>query len=532
MSNNTKIELSDLELDALESHANALMAEISLYEFLKQAWPNIVGDEEFIGGKHIEVICEHLELVASRDIKKLLINLPPRFSKSTLISVAFPAWVWLRNPSERFLCSSYALQLAHRDSRLCRTLMQSPWYQKQWKSRFSLLKDQNTKGRFDNTHKGSRIATSSKSAATGEGGSILISDDANNIKDGQSQVDRDGRINWWSQVWSTRLNNKKNDCMIVVQQRSHERDISGYIMDNDVNDAWVKLIMPMEFELNRKAKTVVLPSTNGKIWEDWRTEEGELLCPERFGAKEVSETKGDLGSYGYAGQYQQRPSPEKGCIIQKEWFRWWKDSTPPQIDFVIQSWDTALTANEMSSYSACTTWGVFNDENNIPNVILLSMWRGRAEYPELRERTKRLYFDYRDVGKEREPKFKGRNIDMCLVEAKASGTSLIQDLIIAGVRAIPFDPKKYGDKIERVRLVTPLIEGGRIWLPARSPKYTALLPFADEFLESVSSFPNVESRDIVDTMAQAFLKLKYGYFISSPKDERHSQPYVKEVRIY
>ena len=186
----------------------------------------------------------------------------------------------------------------------------------------------------------------------------------------------------------------------------------------------------------------------------------------------------------------------------------------------------------MSSYSACTTWGVFNDENNIPNVILLSMWRGRAEYPELRERTKRLYFDYRDVGKEREPKFKGRNIDMCLVEAKASGTSLIQDLIIAGVRAIPFDPKKYGDKIERVRLVTPLIEGGRIWLPARSPKYTALLPFADEFLESVSSFPNVESRDIVDTMAQAFLKLKYGYFISSPKDERHSQPYVKEVRIY
>jgi predicted phage terminase large subunit-like protein len=320
--------------------------------------------------------------------------------------------------------------------------------------------------------------------------------------------------------------------MIVVQQRTHEGDISGFIINNDVENNWVKLILPMEFELSRKSKTVVLPSTNGKIWEDWRTKEGELLWPQRIGNKEIAEAKNTLGSYGYAGQYQQRPSPSEGGIIKKSWFRWWKNATPPQISFVLQSWDTALTANEMSAYSACTTWGVFYDENNIENVILLSMWRGRVEYPELREITKRLYFDYRDTGKEREPKFKGRNVDMCLIEAKASGDPLIQDLAAAGIRAIPFVPNKYGDKISRVRLITPLIEGGRIWLPAREPQYDALLPYADEFLESVSCFPNADSRDLVDTMAQAFLKLKSGHFVSNPKDERPVAPSVREVRVY
>lgn len=527
-----KMDSLDVEEGILENEMNVYNAELSLYEFFKQAWPQIEGEKEFVPGKHIEVICEHLELIASRKIKKLLINLPPRFSKSTLISIVFPAWVWIRNPSERFLCSSYALQLANRDSRICRTLIQSPWYQENWSERYSLLKDQNTKGRFDNTRKGYRMATSSKSAATGEGGSILITDDGNNVKDCQSEVDREGRLEWWSQIWSTRLNDKKNDCMIVVQQRTHERDISGFILNNDVDEDWTKLILPMEFELSRKSKTVELPSTKGKVWEDWRTEEGQLLWPERFGDKEVADTKNILGSYGYAGQYQQRPAPADGGIIQKSWFEWWKDSTPPEIEYVLQSWDTALTANEMSAYSACTTWGVFYDENNIENIILLSMWRGRIEYPELREIAKRLYFDYRDTGKEREIRFKGRPLDMCLIEAKASGDPLIQDLATAGIRAVPFIPNKYGDKIQRVRLITPLIEGGRIWLPARAPDYTALLPYADEFLESVACFPNAESRDLVDTMAQALLKLKYGGFVLNPKDERPKPIVTKEVKVY
>jgi predicted phage terminase large subunit-like protein len=288
----------------------------------------------------------------------------------------------------------------------------------------------------------------------------------------------------------------------------------------------------MEFESSRKSRTIVLPTTEGKVWEDPRVEDGQLLCEERFSSKEINAYKSELGSYGYAGQFQQRPAPEEGGIIKKAWFQWWKDSTPPDIEFVLQSWDTALTAKDMSAYSACTTWGIFYDHNYIENVILLSMWRGRIEYPELREMTKRLYFDYRDTGTVRNPQFKGRPVDMCLIEAKASGDPLIQDLAAAGVRAIPFVPNKYGDKIQRVRLVTPLIEGGRVWLPARAPKYEKLLLYADDFLEAISCFPNSESRDLVDTMAQALLKFKEGKFILNPKDERPIQSSEKTITVY
>jgi len=160
------------------------------------------------------------------------------------------------------------------------------------------------------------------------------------------------------------------------------------------------------------------------------------------------------------------------------------------------------------------------------------MWRGRVEYTELREIAKRLYFDYRDTGKERNPKFKGRPIDMCLIEAKASGDPLIRDLALAGISAAPFNPTGYGDKMKRVHFITPLIEGERVWLPARPPSYDTLLPFADEFLEAVACFPNLESNDLVDTMSQALTKLKTGMFLLNPRDERPVHPSKKEIKVY
>lgn len=354
----------------------------------------------------------------------------------------------------------------------------------------------------------------------------------NSAQEGSSVVKREGTNTWWDQVWSTRLNDPKKDVKIVVQQRIHEGDISGHIMNHDYTEEWVKLILPMEYEEKRRSRTIILPSTNGKVWEDPRKIEGELLCEERFSSKEIERYKKDLGSYGYAGQYQQRPSPEEGGIIKKTWFQWWKQKTPPEIEYVVQSWDTALTAKEMSSYSACTTWGVFRDHNYIENLILLSVWRGRVEYPELREMAKRLYVDYRDTGTERNPRFSGRTVDMCLIEAKASGDPLIQDLYRAGISAIPFVPNKYGDKIARVRLVTPLIEGGRVWMPARPPSYETLLPYADEFVEATACFPNAESRDLVDTMTQVLSKLREGRFLLNPQDDRPSPETSKEIRVY
>lgn len=523
--------LTPLELEKFKEERLALLAEISLYEFLKQAWPWIEGNTPFVEGWHLKVICEHLEAVADRRIKNLLINMPPRCSKSTLVSIAFPAWQWLRNPSERFLYASYSFSLASRDSQKCRALILSPWFQKNWGNRFHLSKDQNTKKRFDNTAMGYRIATSSGSGITGEGGSMLITDDANNAADGESEVQRANRLEWWNTVWSTRLNDRNNDCRIVVQQRVHEGDISGYILNHDDNKEWTYLILPMEFEIARHSKTIILPSTNGTIWQDPRTKEGELLWPEKFDEAAVKSLKNDLGSeYRVAGQLQQRPSPAEGGIIKKNWFCWWKHSTPPTIEFVVQSWDTALTANKMSAFSACTTWGVFYDHNHVENLILLSMWRGRIEYPELRERVKRLYYNYRDTGKTKIPPIKEGHVDLCLIEAKASGDPLIQDLNRSGIRAIPFMPK--GDKIARVRYITPLIEGGRVWLPAKAPAYDRLLPYADEFLESVACFPNADSRDLVDTMSQALTKLRDGQFLLNPRDERPNPPSDKYIKVY
>jgi len=527
-----EIDINEAEYNEARRLLDLYKAELSLYQFLKQAWATIEGKTPFIDSWHIQAIAEHLEACFRREIKNLLINVPPRSSKSSLISVVFPAWAWLHNPEEKFMYASYASSLATDHSRKCKDLITSNWYQERWGHLYQFAKDQNAKSFFENNKRGYYIATSVGAATTGRGASLLITDDPNSARDGESQLIRESTNSWWDQVWSTRLNDPKKDVKIVVQQRIHEQDISGHIMANDTDNEWVKLILPMEFEEKRKSRTIVLPTTEGQIWEDPRVKDGQLLSEERFSLKEINKYKHDLGSYGYAGQYQQRPAPEEGGIIKKPWFKWWKDNTPPLIEFVIQSWDTALTAKDMSAYSACTTWGVFYDHNYIENVVLLSMWRDRVEYPELREMTKRLYFDYRDTGKQRNPLFKGREVNMCLIEAKASGDPLIQDLAAARIRATPFLPNKYGDKIQRVRLVTPLIEGGIVWLPAKPPHYDKLLPFADDFIESVATFPNSESRDLVDTMTQALLKLKEGKFLLNPKDERSNTSFYKEVKVY
>lgn len=526
-----------LNFEQLVLIRDALKAEYSLHEFVKQAWPVIEGKNPFIDGWHIGAICEHLEAVANRQIKNLLINIPPRCCKSTLVSIAFPAWVWINKPHERFFCASYARSLSNKHSSECRRLITSSWYQDRWGDRYYLMKDQNAKSRFDNSKRGYRVATSVSASVTGEGGSIIIVDDPHNVKDGSSDVKREATVIWWSQSMSTRLNDKKNDCRIVVQQRVHEGDVAAYIQANDDNKEWVKLILPMEYEETRRSKTIVLPSTNGKIWEDFRVKEGELLWPEIFDKKTVESLKKDLGAYATAGQLQQRPSPEGGGIIKKEWFKWWKDATPPEIQFVVQSWDTAYSIKKHSAYSACTTWGVFYDHNYIENAILLSMWKGRVEYIELREMAKRLYFDYRDTGKEHNPAFNGKIVDICLIEAKANGDPLMKDLRSAGIVAIPFNPTPYKfmgtrSKEARAHLITPLIEGGRVWLPARAPLYNKLLPYAEEFLEEAAAFPSLESNDIVDTMTQALIKLKEGLLLFNSKDPRPEPTFQREISIY
>ncbi len=522
--------LNNQDLDLFKHQQGILKAELFLYEFLKQAWPIIAGSEEFVENWHIQAHAEHVQGWVHGQIRKLVTNVPPRSTKTALISIVLVPWVWATNPERKFMYASYASSLSNEQADLCLTLIESDWYQKRWGHLYKLTRK--AKKSFKNNKGGYRFATSVGGRTTGFGADMLIVDDPNNVKDGESQAVTDAVIRWFYFSWLTRLNNPSTGALMVVQQRTGNKDITGTILEKDNDNSWTKFIIPMEYQEARKARTIILPMSNGKVWEDPRTKEGELLCEKRWSRKILDNLKSELGEYAFACQYNQIPAPPGGGIIKKAWFQWWKEETLPDIEHVIQSWDTALTTKAHSSYHACTTWGIFYDNNYIANIILLSQWHDRLSFPDLREMTKRLYFDYRDTGKERNPIFKGKQVDMCLIEAKASGDPLIQDLAAGGIRAVPFDPKPYGDKDNRVRLISPLIEGGRVWLPAMGPNYTRLLPFAEKFLEVVGRFPDPGTRDVVDTMSQALIKLKYSGFLDNPKDEIPILPSQRKIIPY
>lgn len=501
------------------------LCEESLYEFCKRAWPYSGNGNTFVETWHIKALCEHLEEAYNNKITYLVINMPPRTGKSTVLNVIFPAWAFAKEPYLKFLYASHSEVLAHRDSDFCRELIKSPWYQNLWGDKFSLTND--TKIKFNNNHSGFRMALGVGSRITGFGAHVIVWDDPNNIADLDSPTIREGINQTWDLTMSSRWADPNRFVRIISQQRGHVYDVSGHILEKN-NPKVVHLCLPMEFEPNRKCKTVPLKSTDGKRWEDPRKKEGELLCPLYLTREKVNELKSDLKSeYAIAGQIQQRPAPATGGIFKAEWFQAWCEETTPDLEFIIQSWDTALSKEVTACYSVCTTWGVFIDPiTKHPNVILLDMWRGRVEYPELRSMAQRLANNYHDTILE-DPMGPGHKPDMILVEAQANGLSLIQDLRRAGVPVTRFDPLKYrvfgattNTKIQRARLVSAHVESGRVWLPAKPPHYKYFRGFADKFLEACVMFPNDESNDVVDSFSQALIKLISSGWIYHTKDQK------------
>jgi hypothetical protein len=321
-------------LDAIKREQKRRAASASLYEFVQQAWHVVEPGVPFIPSWHIEEICEHLEAITAGEIRKLLINIPPRHSKSTIVSVMWPMWEWLTDPSHKYLCASYSGTLSIRDNLKARRLIQSPWYQERWGHMFRLAGDQNAKQRFENDRTGYRLATSVGGTATGEGGSRLILDDPHSAQEAQSDVIRDSALEWFDMVWSTRLNDPKKDAMVTIMQRLHERDISGHILA-DIG-GWEHLMIPAEWDGVRR-KTSLGPY-------DPRQKKGELICPERFGEKEITELKQLLGSYGTSGQLQQDPVPSEGGILKTKEFQLWPaDKGLPQFEYILQSYDCAFT---------------------------------------------------------------------------------------------------------------------------------------------------------------------------------------------
>lgn len=512
--------LSGFSTDELLHEIETAEYEEDFYRFFRQGWKNI-DPSPFTPGPPLEAVAEHLEAVKDGQIRRLIINIPPRMSKSSLTSVSFPAWVWAQRrktptsgPGVQFLHASYSQMLSLRDSVKCRRLIDSPWYQSRWGNRFKLTSDQNTKTRFDNSATGSRLCTSVGSTLTGEGGNIIIVDDPNAAQEAFSEASIATTIDWWDTALSTRLNDPRTGAFIVIQQRLAEDDLTGHILSKSQDD-WTHLMLPMHYESERSFHTVI-------GWKDWRTEEGELLWPERFGAEEVLSLERNLGPWAAAGQLQQRPEVKGGGILKREWWQLWEDKNFPIMDYVVASLDTAYTLKQENDFSALSIWGVFSQDTKAtpshsalingetfsversystqtPKVILLHAWQERLEIHELVKKVA-------DSAK----LFK---IDRLLIENKAAGISVSQELrrlyFDSDFAVQLFDPGAQ-DKMARLYSIQHLFNDGMVYAPDRA--------WADALITQCAVFPKGKHDDLVDTVSQAMRHLRSLGMLQLPQE--------------
>jgi predicted phage terminase large subunit-like protein len=491
MKNSNSFDLL-LRRPSLIAEIDAERARRSLAEFVRQAWLIVEPSTPFVPGWHIDAIIEHLEAVSRGQIRNLLINVPPRHMKSLLVSVFWPAWEWLRWPERRWLYSSYAATLSTRDSLNCRRLIESPWYQSRWGHVFALTGDQNAKTRFDNNRSGYRLSTSVGGSVTGEGGDRIVCDDPHKVDEVESDSVRKSTITWWGRVMSTRVNDPKTAARIVVMQRCHQQDLSGHLLEEG---GWEHLCLPAEYEGTKCVTSIG--------WSDPREQMDELLWHERFGPTEIEGLKRSLGSYGAAGQLQQRPSPAGGGIFKRHWFRIWQPpgaNLPPilvrypdgtdrlivaedigKVDEQAQSWDCAFKGLETSDYVVGQVWGRLG-----ARYLLLYQERGRMDYPA----TLRAVRNVSQLWP---------NCSAKLIEDKANGSAVIQMLAREIPGIIPVNPE--GGKIGRAAAISPLIEAGNVYLP-----HPQLFPWVNDFIEECVSFPNGAHDDQVDAMTQMLIR--------------------------
>ena len=497
-----------------EEHLIRDICESSLYEFIKHSWPYVEGENLFYDNWHIKAIADHLEACANGSIKFLIINIPPRCMKSLICGVFFPAWIWTIRSHARIFNLSGSFKLAVRDNVRCRRLMQSEWYQRLWGNVFKFSQDVNTKDRFANNKGGEKLVKSIKGSSIGEGGHFLVIDDGNVQQDITSKTTRERTAEIVDSSFCIRQDNTDNAVLINIQQRLHWEDLTAHFLKKELPGT-VHLMLPMEFDPNRKCVTIPLKGMT-KPWEDPRTKKNELLWPERFTPEHVKRLKIFFGTpYNIASQLQQLPSPEGGNIFKKEWFNFWKEARLPKMDYVIQSWDTALSTDVNACDSALTTWGIFTDISYRKNLILINSWTGKLETPQLRQMIKKCAYNYFTMSYE-EPDRAGPCADLILIEKASNGAAIIQDLQMGGMPVIAFNPRHHGlsnfkhmtNKPDRARLASVFVEQGLVWLPARADHANYLTPFSSQLLEACLSCPSGIYQDLVDSMSQAFIWIR------------------------
>ena len=443
--------------------------------FIERSFSELNPQTEYLHNWHIEVIAEALEACRAGRVKRLIINLPPRSLKSHMASIAFPAYLLGHKPSTQIICASYAQGLADKLAGDCRSLMTSRWYQDlfpstRFASRRSMLND------YATTERGFRLSTSVGGVLTGRGADFIVIDDPLKPDEALSETQRKSVNNWYDHSLITRLNDKASGCIILIMQRLHEDDLVGHALEQG---DWKLIKFPAIAEENH---TYTISTLYGPRLFTRR--EGEALHPEREPLEVLARIREIQGEYNFAGQYQQSPSPLGGGMIKTHWFRTYTPTElPKELDLLFQSWDTANKSSELSDYSVCTTWGVKDR-----HLYLLNVYRKRLDYPELRR-----------AAKEQASMFNAKNI---LIEDKASGTQLIQDLQEDGV----YGATAYRttmDKIMRMHSVSSTIENGFIHIPVDAG-------WLAEYVHEMASFPAGKYDDQVDSTSQALDWVKEG----------------------
>jgi predicted phage terminase large subunit-like protein len=453
--------------------------------FVQQMWPI------FISGKHHKIMADAFERVASGELKRLIINMPPRHTKSEFASFLLPSWFLGKFPEKKIIQTAHTAELATGFGRKVRNLVSSDAYSKVFETKLST--DSKAAGRWNTNKGGDYFAIGVGGAVTGKGADLLIIDDPHSeqeAKQGNPAV-FDGVYEWFTSGPRQRL--QPNAAIIIVMTRWSKRDLTGQIIKNsgkDGVDQWETIDFP-----------AILPS-------------GTPLWPGFWSKEALEALRSELPVSKWEAQYQQNPTSEEGAIIKRDQWQIWESDTPPQVSYIIQSWDTAFEKNNRADYSACTTWGVFDHpdkQGNLKaNIILLDSFKQRLEFPELKAKAYEAW-------KEWEP-------DTLIVEKRAAGAPLIYELRKMGIPMSEYTPGKGNDKISRVNAISDLFASGMVWCPETR--------WAEEVMDELASFPNGDHDDLVDSSSQALMRFRQGGFISVATDEEDEPMYRRKTEYY
>ena len=455
-----RLKKAYLKKEKIEKISNNFMA------FVKEMWP------EFIEGRHHKEIADKFDKIAKGKIKRLIINMPPRHTKSEFASFLLPAWMVGRKPNLKIIQSTHTTELAIRFGRKAKNLMDSQEYKKVFDTR--LREDSQAAGKWETEQGGEYYAAGVGSAITGRGADLLIIDDPHSEQDAMNPEALDRAYEWYTSGPRQRL--QPGGAIVLVMTRWSIKDLTSKLINAQKNlkaDKWDIIEFP-----------AILPS-------------GKPVWPEYWKKDELEGVKASISVGKWNAQWMQNPTAEEGSIIKRDWWKLWDKPNIPPLQHIIQSYDTAFSKKETADYSAITTWGVFYPDDDSPaNLILLDAMKERLEFPELR--------------KEAYEQYKYWNPDTIIIEGKASGMPLTYELRKMGTPVINFNPSKGQDKHSRVNAVAPLFESGMIWAPDDE--------FAEEVIEECASFPYGDHDDLVDSTTQAIMRFRQAGFVNLPDD--------------